>query len=150
MSNAAFKRQYAAILAKAGARAELVVRQSAVALQSGMVEKSPVGDPSQWKNPTSAPPGYVGGRFKGNWQTGIGVINADISAAPDKSGNGSIARALATVQNWKAGQTIFLTNSLPYAAELERGSSTQAPTGVVRLTVMDFQRTVAQIAAGLR
>ncbi len=134
VSNAAFKRQYAAILAKAGAKAELVVRQSAVALQSGMVEKSPVDT----------------GQFKGNWQCGIGALNLDTSAANDPSGSGAIAKTITALQRWKAGQTIYMTNSLPYARRLEFGWSQQAPAGMARLTVMDFQRNVAQIVAGLR
>lgn len=134
MSNAGFKRDWSAILAKAGAKAEAVVRQSAVALQSGMVDKSPVDT----------------GRFKGNWNCGIGSVILSTNAANDPSGSGAIARTLAAVQGWKAGQTIFLTNNLPYARRLEFGWSQQAPSGMVRLTIMDFQRNVASIAAGLR
>lgn len=134
MSNAAFKRQYAAILAKAGAKAELVIRQSAVALQSGMVEKSPVDT----------------GRFKGNWQCGIGVLNLDTSAGNDANGSGAIAKTIAAVQGWKAGQTIYMTNNLPYARRLEFGWSQQAPSGVVRLTVLDFQSSVRRAAESIK
>lgn len=148
MSNAQFKANFAKLLAAAGAKAELVVRQTAVALQSGMVEKSPVGDPSMWKG--SAPEGYVGGRFKGNWQTGIGLINTDTSSAEDKSGAGSISRTVSAMQSWKPGQTIYMTNSLPYAKRLEYGWSQQAPGGMVRLTVQDYARTLAQIVARMK
>ena len=39
----------------------------------------------------------------------------------------------------RAGQTIFITNSLPYAYRLEYdGWSRQAPAGMVRVTVVEF------------
>lgn len=83
--------------------------------------------------------GYVGGRFRGNWQVGIGSINEDTSAPPDKSGAAAISRGSSAVTTWKIGSgTIYLTNSLPYAKPLEYGYSRQAPSGMVRLTVQDF------------
>lgn len=164
MSNAQFKANFAKLLANAGKKAELVVRQTAVALQSGMVDKAPVGDPSQWLSlrPFSdiatqkqgtmlkAPEGYVGGRFKNNFQCGISSINTDTSAEPDKSGDGSISRTLAALESWKVGQTIYMTNSLPYSKRLEYGWSQQAPAGMVRLTVQDYSRTLRQIVAGIK
>lgn len=158
--NGQFAIDLAAFAAKAGNKAELVVRQTAVALQSGMVDKAPVGDPSQWLSlrPFSdiatqkqgtmlkAPEGYVGGRFKNNFQCGIGVINTDTSAAPDKGGAGSISRTVSVLQGWKLGQAIYLTNSLPYAKRLEYGWSQQAPSGMVRLTVADFHNSLAKAA----
>ena len=134
MSNAQFKANFAKLLAKAGAKAELVVRQTAVALQSGMVEKSPIDT----------------GRFKNNFQCGIGLINTDTSAAPDKSGSGAISRTVTALEGWKLGQTIYMTNSLPYARRLEFGWSQKAPGGMVRLTVQDFHSKLAQVVAELK
>lgn len=148
MSNAQFRRDYAAIIKKAGERAEMVVRASASAIGASLVERSPVGDPSMWKGP--APAGYVGGRFKNNWQYGVGGINADTSSSPDVSGAGSIGRINAGVHTWHAGQTIFITQSLPYARPLEYGHSSQAPSGMVRLTVLEFQSKVRQAAERLK
>lgn len=108
---------------RAGDKAEMVVRKTALELQSGMIEMSPVDT----------------GRFKGNWQCGIGTMNADTSAAPGSDAEG---RTQAVLEGWKPGQTIFLTNSLPYAARLERGWSKQAPTGVVRLTVQAYAQAL--------
>jgi hypothetical protein len=107
---------------RAGDKAELVVRRTALELQSGMVEASPVRS----------------GRFKNNWQVGVGAINTSTNDAADKSGSGSIGRTQVALTTWKPGQTIFLSNSLAYAKKLEDGSSTQAPFGVVRLTVQAY------------
>lgn len=134
MSNAQFRRDYAAIIKKAGARAEMVVRSSASALGGSLVQRSPVDT----------------GRFKGNWQFGVGGINPEISSSPDISGTGSTWRINAGLQTWRAGQTIYITNSLPYAYRLEHGWSQQAPAGMVRLTILEFQSQVRKAAEGLK
>lgn len=148
MSNAQFRRDYAAIIKKAGDRAEMVVRASASAIGASLVERSPVGDPSMWKGPV--PAGYVGGRFKNNWQYGVGSINTDTSAPPDQAGGGSTGRINQGLVTWRPGQTIFITQSLPYAYRLEHGWSQQAPSGMVRLTVLEFQSKVRQAAEKLK
>jgi len=125
MNNGAFRRDFAALLAKAGNKAELVVRKTALELQSGMVEKSPVDT----------------GRFRSNWQCGIGALNADTGAA---AGADPIGRTATTLQGWKPGQTIYLTNALPYAKRLENGWSQQAPSGMVRLTVQNYAQALAK------
>jgi hypothetical protein len=111
---------------RAGDKAELVVRKTALELQSGMVERSPVDT----------------GRFKGNWACGIGTINTDTSQGEDKSGQGALGRTATTLQGWKPGQTIVLSNSLPYARRLENGWSDQAPGGMVRLTVQAYAQAL--------
>ena len=107
----------------AGDQIDTVVRKTAIDLQASMIEKSPVDT----------------GRFKSNWQCGIGAINSDASAAPNADAQG---RTVAVLQGYKPGNTIWLTNSLPYAKRLENGWSQQAPAGMVRLTMQDFQQAV--------
>lgn len=110
------------ICERAGDKAELVVRKTALELQSGMVEMSPVDT----------------GRFKGNWQCGVGGMVTAANDEPDKSGQGAIGRTNTVLQGWRPGQTIWLTNSLPYARRLENGWSGQAPAGMVRLTIQAY------------
>lgn len=43
-----------------------------------------------------------------------------------------------------AGFVHFVTNSLPYMPPLERGSSTQAPNGMVGLTALEWPEIVAE------
>lgn len=134
MSNAAFKRHFAALLKKAGDKAEIVVRKTALELQGGMIEMSPVDT----------------GRFKGNFQCGIGAVNAYTESAEDKTGASAIGRTRAAMSGWKPGQTIMLTNSLPYARRLEYGWSNQAPGGMVRLTVQNYSRALAKAVASTK
>lgn len=130
MNGAQFKRDMAAMLARAGNKAQAVVRASALELGKGVVEKSPVDT----------------GRFKGNWQYGAGRINASTASAPDSSGTAALSRIAVGVAGFVPGQTIYITNSLPYAQRLEYGWSQQASQGMVRLTVAEFASKIAAIA----
>jgi hypothetical protein len=102
--------------------------------------------------PNVAGNGYTGGRFRANWQIGIGAVNAATTEDVDASGNSSIRRATAGVNRWRAGQTIYFSNSLPYARRLEyEGWSRQAPNGMVRVTVLqmnDFLRNAIAAVQG--
>lgn len=117
---------------KAQGRLDLVVRKTALELQTSIVMMSPVDT----------------GRFRGNWQMGFNAINADTNSAEDKSGGAAIARTAAALSKWKPGDTIFLTNSLPYARRLEYGWSKQAPQGMVRLTVLGYGQALSKVVRG--
>lgn len=92
----------------------------------------------------SAPSGYVGGRFRGNWMFSIGAPDGTTTEEVDPSGAKSTARIVAGALEFKAGDTCYITNSLGYAIPLEFGHSTQAPGGMVRITVARFQQIVLE------
>ncbi|QJI40474.1 hypothetical protein HKK52_05930 [Pseudomonas sp. ADAK2] len=92
----------------------------------------------------SAPSGYVGGRFRGNWMFSIGAPDSTTTEEVDPSGAKSTARIIAGAIEFKAGDTCYITNSLGYAIPLEFGHSTQAPGGMVRITVARFQQIVLE------
>lgn len=91
-----------------------------------------------------APDGYVGGRFRGNWMFSIGAPDSTTTEEVDPSGAKSTARIVAGAIEFKAGDTCYITNSLGYAIPLEFGHSTQAPGGMVRVTVARFQQIVTE------
>ncbi|MGF6127260.1 hypothetical protein QF019_002469 [Pseudomonas frederiksbergensis] len=86
--------------------------------------------------------GYVGGRFRGNWQFSIDNPADGVLNQIDPSGNVSIAVLRTQVQSLTIGQTAYLVNNLPYAVPLEYGHSKQAPGGMVRITLARFQQIV--------
>jgi hypothetical protein len=86
--------------------------------------------------------GYVGGRFRGNWQFSIDTPADGVLDQIDPSGNVSIAVLRTQVQSLTIGQTVYLVNNLPYAVPLEYGHSKQAPGGMVRITLAHFQQIV--------
>lgn len=82
--------------------------------------------------------GYVGGRFRGNWQLTISARATAQLDRIDPSGNEAISAASAALAGFKAGPPIYIVNNLPYGQRLEYGWSTQAPNGMVRITVAEF------------
>lgn len=93
------------------------------------------------------------GRARANWQTSIGKPDYTITEQSDKSGDGAISRALAVLSKRKGDAPAFLANSLPYVPKLEYGGysegprteggfSRQAPKGMVRITIAEFDQIV--------
>lgn len=112
--------------AKAEGNAEKVVRKIGIDLFSRTVERTPVDT----------------GRARANWNVSIGTANLATSEATDKGGEATKARIRNTLHDWKQGD-IYLMNSLPYIRRLEYdGWSGQAPQGMVRITVAEFQTFV--------
>jgi hypothetical protein len=86
--------------------------------------------------------GYVGGRFRGNWQLTIGAPASGELERIDPNGAATLAAMRAQVSTLTAGQTAYIVNNLPYSVPLEFGHSTQAPSGMVRVTLARFQEIV--------
>jgi hypothetical protein len=72
------------------------------------------------------------GRAKGNWQCTIGTPANGENQLADSEG-----AMIAVVPN-EAGSKVYLTNNLPYIQKLEYGHSTQAPSGMVRISIDRF------------
>lgn len=144
MSAQTFAADIAAFVQKANGNSERVVKKIVFDIGTKIVMRSPVGDGLLWKSPP--PPGYVGGRFRANWQYGYGIKPTGDLTDIDKSGNASTLRIAAGVNAAPAAGIHYLVNNLPYAKRLEDGWSTQAPAGMVGLTVVEFQ-TIAREAA---
>lgn len=129
---------------KAKGRLDTVVRKIVLDLGERIVLRSPVGDPSIWQSPP--PPGYVGGRFRANWQYGYGAMPDGEASAPDPRGDATQARIRAGVMGAPAAGVHYIVNNLPYAERIEDGWSTQAPAGVVGLAVVEFDGVVRSAA----
>jgi hypothetical protein len=67
----------------------------------------------------------------------------------DKSGTATISKATAAAADLQAGEVIYLVNNLPYGPSLERGHSRQAPTGMVGITVAEFQAVAGSAVSTL-
>lgn len=124
---------------------EFTLFQQKVALDafSMVVKASPVGNPELWKNMgrdrAYVPPGYVGGQFRGNWQVSINSFDGDtIIDTVDRSGNQTIAREVPKIGSAQPFAIFYLHNNLPYAQRLENGWSTQAPKGMVAVTLQNI------------
>lgn len=94
--------------------------------------------------------GYVGGRFRGNWQVSFNVAATGETGVIDANGQSTKAAGAVVLQAFTSGiGSIWVMNNVPYAQPLEFGHSSQAPNGMVRLTVIEFQAFVNQAAREL-
>lgn len=141
-----FALSLASFAKKAPEQARQVVRKVSLDLLTATVLRTPVGNPDLWKS--KPPAGYVGGRLRANWT--VSLVNPDTttSDAIDKTGQGTISRGGAVIGQADGTKDICITNSLPYAIPIEYGhSGVQAPQGMVRVTVAEFNQYVERAAA---
>jgi hypothetical protein len=91
-----------------------------------------------------------------NWIVGIGApVTKQISPhVPGSRGSSQVASALKTISDAnqilkakKPGQNIYISNSLDYIADLNRGGSTQAPAAFVEMSVMAGKSVVRNAKA---
>lgn len=143
-----FELDLRAFIDKAKGNAETVVRKVGIDMLARIIDRSPVGNPSLWKDPP--PPGYVGGRFRGNWQVTFGAQASAEVARIDPNGSATKAAGSAVLAAYRSGiNSIWLTNTVPYAQRLEYGHSSQAPQGMARITSAEFQQFVNKAAQEL-
>lgn len=87
------------------------------------------------------------GRARGNWQASQGKPVTGTVERDDLSGAAALAQVSAVVQGHTSGEDLCLTNNLVYIRPLEEGHSKQAPSGMVALTVSEFNGIVVSTAA---
>jgi hypothetical protein len=125
------------IAKRIGVRADLAVKTIALDVFERVIRRTPVDT----------------GRLKGNWFPSYGSYVAFSPDRPDPSGAETERRMRLSVMSYPVGGTIYLTNSLPYAAVVEYGQypnppkaqtgktsggfSIQAPQGMVRISVQE-------------
>jgi hypothetical protein len=90
------------------------------------------------------------GRFRANWQCTVAGPASGKLTSTDKAGTATVAKMAGVVKDLAPGQVIWLVNNLPYGRRLEYGSSQQAPTGMVRVTIREFNAILKKAAAAAR
>jgi hypothetical protein len=127
------------VVARANGKVDLVIRKATIELFGSVIKMTPVDT----------------GRAKGNWQCTVGerassqTERLDGSSLGSTNGSSAFADVVATVPN--AGQIVWLTNNVPYIQKLEydppgKGGSTQAPGGMVRLSIRRFGSILKEVA----
>ena len=125
------------------------VAETAFAALAAVTLATPVGNPTLWQNPSNAPPGYVGGRARGNWQVGVGIEKSGETGQIDGAGASTISNGRAVLVGYKIGQRVIINNNVPYIVRLNTGSSTQAPAGFVEKAVQAAVRKSQEGLSGL-
>ena len=98
-----------------------------------------------------APPGYTGGRFRGNWQVSLDAPTTEETGHIDPQGNLTRAAGNYVLSLFKVGvRDIYFCNNVPYAYPLEMGHSKQAPGGMVRITAAEFQHFFSEAVSEVK
>ncbi len=102
---------------------DTVVKKATIELFSAVVRRSPVDT----------------GRFRANWNVSQGTPDAISTDSVDQN---RAENEIEKVLSFAIGGKYYLTNGLPYAARLENGYSDQAPAGMIRLSVTEYDTYV--------
>ena len=113
---------------RAQAQFEDVARKATYDLFRAVVLKSPVDT----------------GRFRSNWNVTASIPSFTYSESTNASRADSETLKALTLP---VGGVVYLSNGLPYANRLEYGYSNQAPSGMIRTSVADFNRFVDRALA---
>lgn len=79
------------------------------------------------------------GRARGNWN--FSLDRPDTSVNPSRKDKARVLRK-SDLPDIDGRHTIFIINNLDYIVSLEKGSSTQAPKGMVAASVQEWQRVL--------
>lgn len=140
-----FKANLSAWLDKFKIDADKGVRAIAQRAFENIVYATPVGNPELWKN--KPPIGYVGGYARANWYPSVNQkVNVAGNGSPGKPG--ASLDLMSSIAGGKAGDIFYIQNSVPYILALENGHSTQAPAGIVSVTLANMQTFFGQYWQG--
>lgn len=119
---------------KATAAPDLVVRKVATDLLTNIVKRTPVDT----------------GRARASWIIGLNRFEGPTQyTATDKNGNRTVLQGMARLSDYKPGDTVYIGSRLPYILPLEFGHSNQAPVGMVRISVAEWQTYVDKAVRSL-
>ena len=110
-----------------------MVRGSLISMTNRIIERSPVD----------------AGRFRGNWQFTTGKPASRQLSNTDKRGGKRQLALQKKILAVEIGKVYYITNNLPYGQKLEFGSSSQAPQGMVRVTLAEFDAFLKKKAGEL-
>lgn len=108
-------------------RAERVARGAVLELGTRIITRTPVDT----------------GRARGGWQTSIGGTAGPAPGRSPAEAERELARAAETLV---VGDQVHISNAVEYVPVLERGSSAQAPRGMVEVTVAEWPDIVRRVA----
>lgn len=125
---------------------EKTVNSSVKEITQKVIDRTPVGDPSLWKYP--APKDYHPGTLKASWEINTTNSARDVVTGRFKkqnltTGNENSAQQWQGIKlNLNTTPKVTITNRQPYAYRVEYGWSTQAPAGMLRITLQEYSNIV--------
>lgn len=91
------------------------------------------------------------GRARNNWNVSIGSIDRSYDESlRGRGGQHALQEGQRVILGrFRPGDVLYITNSLPYVPELERGHSKQAPQGMVAVTAAEMGPLVSRVLASI-
>lgn len=103
---------------------QLVIKKVAFDMLSTIMQRSPVRT----------------GRFRANWHVTIDAPDDWKTERTDKRGEKTLKKVEGLLEGADIFECIYILNNLEYAIPLEYGHSKQAPSGMVRITIKEFEQ----------
>ena len=108
---------------KAMAKSEAKIKKAFIGLSTDIIMDTPV----------------LSGRLRNNWFVSV---NKGSNETTESTTNTAVNRASAVT--FKLGDTLYLTNNLPYAERIEfKGWSNKAPSGMLRRNLIRWEKYFA-------
>ena len=117
-NNDAFKARLAQRVKAASDKLDKLPVAVAFEVAASLIKKSPVDT----------------GRFRSSWRIAVGAADRTVTTLPTVD---ALSFGANSIRDMVPGETIYVTNSLPYSRRLEYGHSKQAPHGMVRITLAE-------------
>lgn len=129
-------------------KSNLIVKRAAIKTWGSIIKMTPVAD-------------KLGGAARGNWQIDLSLNNRELKKSEGKDGSYVAKELPDNIFN----QKVYLFNNLPYINTLEfggypknsktgnktvNGYSTQAPRGMVRVSLTRWKSELKKAAAAIR
>ncbi len=85
------------------------------------------------------------GRLRANWMPAVNKFNDSTTDSTDE--RKAIGSTIKEANSYRLGDTLTLTNNLPYAQRIEDGySKTKAPAGMVKVNILRWSKYVDENA----
>ncbi len=114
-----------------------------------IVQRTPVGDPNLW-HPPYWPKDYKPGTLKASWNISFNNSQRDTNGQFANSEQITDSGGLSFKINSDNKQEAVIYNSQPYAQRVEMGWSTQAPVGMMRISIAEYSATLDKNAEKYR
>lgn len=125
-----------------------IVNATVLEMYKKIIDRTPIGDPTLWKWPAHSD--YTPGTLRASWQLSFNgqqrSAGGQFSSSSQTLGNGGIVFKIGS----GAKTSIAISNPQPYAQRVETGWSTQAPSGMMRITIFEYSSLIDQNAAKYR
>ncbi len=121
---------------------EKAINGSVFDLYKLLIDRTVVGDPPLWKSP--APSNYTPGKLKNSWRISFtGQVRDEPTGKFVSAQNIADMHGMTLKVNGQGTTKAMIWNPQPYLERIEYESwSTQAPSGFIRLSLLEFNHLV--------